>query len=173
NNQDQYDYHEWLKFQIGQAYSFIDVADGIRFIEDDQHASNFFTQLELQSRGGGLYMKLENRFDPYENANELMTALFSTSDNRGDFLSLEYRYERDISELCTGSARLPLTTWLDIYGSIRYSIADSHIWETIYGFNYHPQCWALDFSVDEERDPYDLSFRFMLSLNGLGGLGSE
>jgi len=171
-NLDQYDYHEWLKFQIGQAYSFIDVADGYRFMEDDQHASNFFTQLEVRSYGGGLYMKLENRFDPYDNVNELMTALFSTSDQRGDFISLEYRYERDETELCTGVARLPITTWIDIYGSIRYSIADSHIWETIYGFNYHPQCWALDFSVDEERDPYDLSFRLMLSLNGLGGLGS-
>ena len=172
-NLDQYDYHEWFKFQIGQSYSFIDVADGLRFLEDDQHASNFFTQMEVKSRDGGLYMKFENRFDPYENANELMTALFSTSNQRGSSLSLEYRYERNTAELCTGVARLPLASWLDIYGSIRYSIEDSHIWETIYGFNYHPQCWSLDFSVDEERDPYDLSFRLLLSLNGLGGLGSN
>ncbi len=170
---DQFDYHEWLKFQVGQAYSFIDVADGVRFLEDDQHASNFFSQLELRSRGGGLYMKLENRFDPYDNANELMTALISTNGRRGDFLSLEYRYEREIAELVTGVGRLPLSSWLDVYGSVRYSVADSHIWETIYGFNYHPQCWSLDFSVDEERDPYDLSFRLLLSLNGLGGLGSN
>ena len=170
---DEFDYHEWLKFQIGQAYSFIDVADGHRFLEDDQHASNFFSQLELRSRGGGLYMKLENRFDPYANANELVTALFRTRDRRGDFLSLEYRYERDIAEIFTGVGRLPLWSWLDVYGCIRYSVADSHIWETIYGFNYHPQCWSIDFSVDEERDPYDLSFRILLSLNGLGGLGSN
>ena len=170
---DQFDYHEWLKFQVGQAYSFIDVADGRRFLEDDQHASNFFSQLELRSRGGGLYMKLENRFDPYTNANKLVTALLSTRDRRGDFLSLEYRYEQEIAEIFTGSARLPLWSWLDIYGSIRYSVADSHIWETIYGFNYHPQCWSIDFSIDEERDPYDLSFRILLSLNGLGGLGSN
>ena len=170
---DEFDYHEWLKFQVGQAYSFIDVADGHRFLEDDQHASNFYSRLESRSRGGGLYMKLENRFDPYENANELMTALLSTRDQRGDFLSLEYRYEQDIAELVTGSTRLPLWSWLYVYGSIRYSVADSHIWETIYGFNYHPQCWSLDFSVDEERDPYDLSFRLLLSLNGLGGLGGN
>ncbi len=170
---DQFDYHEWLKFQVGQAYSFIDTADGRRFLEDDQHASNFYSQLELRSRGGGLYMKLENRFDPYDNANELMTALLSTNDRRGDFLALEYRYEQDIAEIITGSARLPLWSWLDVYGNIRYSVADSQIWETIYGFNYHPQCWSLDFSVDEERDPYDLSFRILLSLNGLGGLGSN
>ena len=170
---DEFDSQELLKFQIGQAYSFIDVADGRRFLEDDQHASNFFSQLEMRSRRGGLYMKLENRFDPYTNTNELMTALLSTHDLRGDFLSLEYRYEQEIAEIFTGSARLPLWSWLDLYGSIRYSIADSHIWETIYGFNFHPQCWSLDFSVDEERDPYDLSFRILLSLNGLGGLGSN
>ncbi|MEA3332641.1 MAG: LPS assembly protein LptD [Pseudomonadota bacterium] len=170
---DEFDYHEWLKFQVGQAYSFIDVADGRRFLEDDQHASNFYSRLELRSRGGGLYMKLENRFDPYENANELMTALLSTGNQRGDFLSLEYRYEQEIAELVTGSASVPLWSWLDVYGSIRYSVADSHIWETIYGFNYHPQCWSIDFSVDEERDPYDLSFRILLSLNGLGGLGGN
>ena len=170
---DEFDYQELLKFQIGQAYSFIDIADGQRFLTDDQHASNFFSQLEMRSRRGGLYMKLENRFDPYTNTNELMTALLSTSDRRGDFLSLEYRYEQEIAEIFTGSARLPLLSWLDLYGSIRYSVADSHIWETIYGFNYHPQCWSLDFSVDEEREPYDLSFRLLLSLNGLGGLGSN
>jgi len=118
-------------------------------------------------------MKLENRFDPYDNANELMTALISTNDRRGNFLSLEYRYEREIAEILTGVGRLPLSSWLDVYGSVRYSIADSHIWETVYGFNYHPQCWSLDFSVDEERNPYDLSFRLLLSLNGLGGLGSN
>ncbi len=169
---DQFDYHEWLKFQIGQAYSFIDVADGHHFLEDDQHASNFFSQLELHSRGGGLYIKLENRFDPYTNANELMTALLRTRDQHGDSLSFEYRYERDYAEIVTGACRLPLWSWLDVYGSIRYSIADNLIWETTYGFNYHPQCWSIDFLVDEEHDPYDISFRFLLSFNGLGAWGS-
>ncbi|MBN2809460.1 MAG: LPS-assembly protein LptD [Deltaproteobacteria bacterium] len=170
---EQFDYHEWLKFQVGQAYSFIDVADGQRFFENDQHASDFFSKLELHSRDGGLYMKLENRFDPYQNANQLVTALLSTNNQGGDFLSLEYRYERDLAELFTGVGRLPLMPWLDVYGSIRYSLVDNHIWETIYGFNYHPQCWSLDFSIDEEHEPYDLSFRLLLSLNGLGGLGKN
>ncbi|MBN2706122.1 MAG: LPS-assembly protein LptD [Deltaproteobacteria bacterium] len=170
---DRFDYHEWLKFQVGQAYSFIDVADGRRFFSDDRHASAFFSRLELKSRGGGLYMKVENRFDPYENACQLMSALLSTRDRRGNFLSLEYRYEQELLEILTTSAHLPLWRWLDVYGAVRYSIADSHLWETIYGFNYHPQCWALDFSINEERDPYDLSFRLLVSFNGLGGLGSK
>jgi LPS-assembly protein len=170
---EDYDYHEWLKFQIGQSYSFIDVADGWRFLTDDQHASDWFSQLEVNSRNGGFYMKLENRFDPYTNANNLMTALLSTRDERGDFLSLEYRYERDLAEVFTGSGRVPLWSWLDVYGSVRYSIAASEFWETLYGFNLHPQCWALDFAVDKEYNPDDLTFRVLISLNGLGSLGNE
>lgn len=171
--EESWDYHEWLKFEIGQAYSFIDVADGENFLSDERHASNFFSCLELKSRGGGLYAKFENEYDPYENGNQLMTALLATRTGRGDFLSLEYRYEQAIAEIFTGSARLPVWYWLDLYGSFRYSIADAHLWETIYGFNYHPQCWSLDFSIDEERDPDDISFRLLLSFSGLGGLGSN
>ena len=170
---DQYDYHEWLKFELGQAYSFIDVADGERFLSDRRHASDFYSRLELTSRGGGLYAKFENEFDPYENGNQLLTALLAARSRRGDFFTVEYRYEDSVAEVVTGSARLPLWYWLDVYGSIRYSIADAHLWETIYGFNYHPQCWSLDFSVDEERDPDDRSFRLLLSFSGLGGLGSS
>ncbi len=172
-HQGEYDYHEWLKFQIGQSYSFIDVADGWRFLRDDHHASDIFSQLELNSRGGGFYMKLENRYDPYLNGNNLMTAYLSARGQRGNFLSLEYRYERDLAEVFTSSCRLPLWSWLDIYGSLRYSVADSDLWETMYGFNYHPQCWAIDFSVDKEYNPDDLTFRVLLSLNGLGSVGNE
>ncbi len=171
--ENEYDYHEWLKVQIGQSYNLIDVADGERFTRNDHHASDIYSQLELTSYGGGLYAKLENRFNPYRNGNDLMTAYLRGRDGRGDFLSLEYRYDREQLEVFTGSTYFPLWSWLDIYSSVRYSLADSDFWETMYGFVYHPQCWSIDFSVDKEYHPNDLTFRVLLSLNGLGSLGNK
>ncbi len=172
-SQPGYDYHEWLKFQIGQSYNFIDVPDGWRFTRPNRHASDWFSQLELKSRGGGLYVKLENRFNPYISGNDLMTALVKARDRRGDFLSLEYRYERDLAEVFTGSGRVPVLSWLDFYSSLRYSFRASEYWETLYGFNLHPQCWALDFAVDKEYNPDDLTFRVLVTLNGLGSIGKQ
>ena len=171
--ENEYDYHEWLKFQIGQSYNLIDVADGVRFTKNDRHASDIYSQLELTSYGDGLYVKLENQYNPYRNGNDLMTAYLRGRDGRGDFISLEYRYDREQLEVLTGSTYFPLWSWLDIYSSVRYSLADNDFWETMYGFIYHPQCWSIDFSVDKEYHPNDLTFRVMLSLNGLGSLGNK
>ncbi|MBN2333354.1 MAG: LPS-assembly protein LptD [Deltaproteobacteria bacterium] len=164
-----YTYHQYLKAKVSQSYNLINEPNGDQFSSTDDF-SNIEAQLEFWSRKY-FYGKVEGEFNPYDTWLESFSSLASWHDTRNDRLSLEYRYERDRLEEYTLTGYLPLLMTLDLYGSIRYSLLDNLLWESVYGVNYHPQCWAIDFSVAEEHQPYDLQFRMLLTLNGLGSFG--
>ena len=164
-----YDYHQYFKAELEQSYNLIDEANGDQFI-DNHNFSDIKAQLEFWSRKY-FYGKLESEYDPNDNRTQTFSTVLRFRGNRREQLRVEYRYERDNLEDYIVSGYLPMTSTLDIYGSARYSMLEKLMWESIYGFNYHAQCWAIDFSIKEERQPYDLQFRMLLTLNGLGTIG--
>ncbi len=166
-----YDYHQYFKAELEQSYNLINEANGDQFI-DNHNFSDIKAQLEYWSRKY-FYGKLESEYDPNDNQTQTFSTVLRFRDNRQDQLRVEYRYERDNLEDCIISGYLPITPTLDIYGSARYSMLEKLMWESIYGFNYHAQCWGIDFSIKEDRQPYDLQFRMLLTLNGLGTLGQK
>ncbi|MEA2109273.1 MAG: LPS assembly protein LptD [Pseudomonadota bacterium] len=166
-----YDYHQYFKVELQQSYNLIDEVNGDQFT-DNHNFSDVKAQLEYWSRKY-FYGKLESEYDPNDNQTQTFSTVLSFQDKRQDRLRFEYRYERDDLEDYIVSGYLPMTPTLDIYGSARYSALEKLMWESIYGFNYHAQCWAIDFSVKEEHQPYDLQFRMLLTLNGLGTIGQQ
>jgi len=171
NHDGGYDYHQYFKAELGQSYNLINEPNGDQFI-DNHDFSDIKAQLEYWSRKY-FYGKLESDYDPNDTQSRTFSTLLKFRDNRHDQLSMEYRYERDILEDYIVSGYLPITPTLDIYGSARYSLLEKLMWESIYGFNYHAQCWGFDFSIKEEHRPYDLQFRVLLTLNGLGTIGQK
>lgn len=166
-----YDYHQYFKAELQQSYNLIDEVNGNQFT-DNHNFSDVKAQLEYWSRKY-FYGKLESEYDPNDNQTQTFSTVLSFQDKRQDQLRVEYRYERDDLEDYIVSGYLPMTSTLDIYGSARYSALEKLMWESIYGFNYHAQCWAIDFSIKEEHQPYDLQFRMLLTLNGLGTIGQQ
>ncbi|MCD6151903.1 MAG: LPS assembly protein LptD, partial [Deltaproteobacteria bacterium] len=166
-----YDYHQYFKAELGQSYNLINEPNGDQFI-DNHDFSDIKFQLEYWGRKY-FYGKLESEYDPNDSQTQTFSTLLGFRDNRQDQLRVEYRYERDNLEDYIINGYLPITPTLDIYGSARYSMLEKLMWESIYGFNYHAQCWGIDFSIKEDRQPYDLQFRMLLTLNGLGTLGQK
>ena len=171
NQKGGYDYHQYFKAELGQSYNLINKPNGDQFI-DHHDFSDIDAQLEYWGRKY-FYGKLESAYDPNDRQTRTFSSLFRFNDNRHDRLSIEYRYERDNLEDCVVNGYLPLTATVDVYGSARYSLLDKLMWESIYGFNYHAQCWAVDCSIKEDHRPYDLQFRMLVTLNGLGTIGQK
>jgi len=164
-----YDYHQYLKAELGQSYNLINEPNGDQFI-DNHDFSDIKVQLEYWGRKY-FYGKLESEYDPNDIQTQTFSTLLGFRDNRQDQLRVEYRYERDNLEDYIINGYLPVIPTLDIYGSARYSMLEKLMWESIYGINYHAQCWGIDFSIKEDHRPYDLQFRLLLTLNGLGTIG--
>jgi LPS-assembly protein len=167
----EYGYHQYFRGGIWQVFNLVDDPNGDEFITAGRDFSAIDLELEWWGRRY-LYAKVEGAYDPEETRLDTFAALgrlTGATDSR--YLQLEYRYDRLWLDEFIASGYLPVLTALDLYGSLRYSVDDDFAWEKVYGINYHPQCWALDFSVSEERRPYDITFRALLSFYGLGSLG--
>lgn len=87
--------------------------------------------------------------------------------NRGDMFSIDYRYEKDtvIHEI-NAEAETKLTNTLILQGDIKQSLDNDETVSSSLNLIYHPQCWALKFSV--ENTPDDERIAVVLSLEGLG-----
>ncbi len=166
-----YDYHQYLKAELKQSYNLINEPNGYQF-DDEDDFSNVWGKLEYWSLKY-FYGKLETELDPNDTETKTFSTLLSFHDTRRHRVSVEYRYERDRVEDFIAHGYLPISPTMDIYGSARYSMLEKIMWESIYGFNYHAQCWGVDLSVKEDRRPYDLQFRVLLTLNGLGTIGQQ
>jgi len=166
-----YDYHQYLKAELKQSYNLINEPNGYQF-DDEDDFSNIRGKLEYWSLKY-FYGKLETELDPNDTQTKTFSTLLNFHDTRRHRVSVEYRYERDRVEDYIIHGYLPITTTVDIYGSARYSMLEKVMWESIYGFNYHAQCWGVDLSVKEDHRPYDLQFRILLTLNGLGTIGQQ
>lgn len=86
---------------------------------------------------------------------------------RGDNFSIDYRYEKDASiHEINAQVETKLTNTLIIQGDIEQSLENSRTVSSSLNLIYHPQCWALKFSV--ENTPDDERIAVILSLVGLG-----
>jgi LPS-assembly protein len=95
-------------------------------------------------------------------------------DNRGDFLSVTYRYQRESEETnsirdidnITGRLGVQLTDTLSVEGTNSYNFETDQRTLTRFEFSYKPQCWALH--ANYINRPNDWSFGFTIELKGLG-----
>jgi lipopolysaccharide assembly outer membrane protein LptD (OstA) len=90
-------------------------------------------------------------------------------DMRGDKLLVDYRYKRDTSETVYTNLALKISERLSMRGEYERNIFDSKDLKYGFGFLYEAQCWSFDFNLTKEED--DLSFLFMITLYGIGGIG--
>ncbi|MGD2037710.1 MAG: LPS assembly protein LptD, partial [Desulfobacterales bacterium] len=95
-------------------------------------------------------------------------------DNRGDWLYVNYRYEKSNEETenakdiqsITGRIKVKLTDSLSVNGENVYNFESDQRIRTAGGFTYTAQCWSFDFKYTDEPDDWKVSFK--IALTGLG-----
>jgi LPS-assembly protein len=106
------------------------------------------------------------RYDVNAGEWEELNSRIDISDERGDSLTSEYRYTRDTVEEVNFSARAKIIKALDLFYSIRRNELYKKSFETMYGIDYHRQCWSAELSYTESDD--DRSIMLIFSLYGFG-----
>ncbi len=90
-------------------------------------------------------------------------------DNRGDFLSVGYRYTRESLREINLYLKASLTSSIDAVYILRRNLLDKKTIESTYGVKYRRQCWLFEINVTSGE--YDQTVMGYISLMGLGGGG--
>jgi len=156
---------ELLFLRLGQYYDVTTSHDPF---------SSFF--LELRSRPTTFwYIKTNLEYDIYDKEFEAFNTLFRFQDRRGDFLRLEYRYTKDRIEEIDTFAGVEISRNFGVFFENRQARHENRTLETIFGFNYHPQCWGttLSYRIRPGTEGRDRERKFILEfyLKGIGKVG--
>ena len=171
-----YSYTDILRFELEQTYDFQ---------EGENTASNkaFSPLLARLDLFPGKYVALDA---------DALYSVYDTKflshniggkfwDNRGDRLSMEYRYTRDSDEIDFNESksilldlRVKVTDRLAVRGDYEYNFLDDTRVQTGFGINYKADCWSFDGSVIDKinaDNTRDLKYEIKINLFGLGEFG--
>lgn len=156
---------ELLFLRIGQFYDAT---------TSDDPFSDFF--LELRSRPSPFwYFKSNLEFDLYDQEFETFNTLVRFQDRRGDFIRVEYRFSKDRIEQIDTHAGVELGRNVGVFFQNRQARHDNRTLETIFGLNYHPQCWGttLSYRVRPGTEGRDREKKVLVEfyLRGIGKVG--
>ena len=176
-----YTYRQFLRFYLEQAYDFNEAA------EDDparwkngktrEPFSPLFAKLDITP---GRYFSLgaDAQWSTYETGLISHSVAATLSDQRGDRLFLEHRYQEDADSddpagLESFNARLLLqiNDRLSATGEYERDIKNQNDLLSGIGVLYKSQCWSIKLAYTQEDDAQ--TYSFMVGLYGLGELGSE
>jgi len=156
---------ELLFLRIGQFYDAT---------TSDDPFSDFF--LELRTRPSPFwYIKSNLEFDLYNQEFDAYNTLVRFQDRRGDFIRVEYRFSKDWIEEIDTQAGLELSKDVGVFFQNRHAQHDDRSLETIFGFDYHPQCWGtiLSYRTRPGTEGRDSEKKVMVEfyLQGIGKVG--
>jgi LPS-assembly protein len=93
------------------------------------------------------------------------------SDDRGDRFITEHIREEDETESIKFGVIAVLTEKFSLYTGLERDLQDKKDIETGISLLYKSGCWSADFGRTET--PHDISYSLLVSLYGLGGVGSS
>jgi len=156
---------ELLFLRVGQFYDAT---------TSDDPFSDFF--LEFRSRPTSYcYIKSNLEYDIYDEELDVFNAMLRLEDRRENFLRFEYRYSKDRIEEIDTSAGFGISENVGIFFENRKAQHANRTLETIFGLNYHPQCWGttLTYRIRPRTEGRDKETQIMVEfyLKGVGKVG--
>ena len=158
-----YDYNEFCRFKLEQSYDINKEKEG-----DPEPFSPIHGELEFTPEKY-FYIRADADWSHYDNNFRSRNISATLHDERGDRLSVEHRYQRDTSETLYADADVKLSDRLSMSGEYERNIFDGVNLKYGLGFLYETQCWSFLSSFAKEGE--DFSFRFMVTLFGIGQIG--
>jgi LPS-assembly protein len=158
-----YNYHRFCRFYLEQTYDIAAARD------DQTHPfSDIYGELEL-ALSRYLALDADASYDPYGSRFSSHNVSATLNDVRGDQLTVEHRYSKDLNESIRSTASLRLTDRLTLKGEYERNLLEGTDIVKGAGLIYTTQCWSLGFRYAVEGQ--DKQFGFLVNLAGLGGVG--
>ncbi|RPH51230.1 MAG: LPS-assembly protein LptD [Desulfobacteraceae bacterium] len=161
-----YAYNEFLRIKIEQSY---DIKEEREHSKDGRPFSPVYGELKL-SPVKYISLSADATWSTYDGWFVTRNASGALSDNRGDSLFAEYRFDRDSIESLLSILNLKIFDNLLLKADHELNIRDNRRIKTGIGFLYTAQCWSVDLRYTDEVD--DKIYSFMINLTGLGGIGN-
>jgi LPS-assembly protein len=169
-------YQDFARLKFSQSYNLeepeIEVQTGIG---SDRPFSNIFTQLDLTP---GNYVKLtyKNEWSPYSGDFKRNDLLLKLWDQRGDWIRVDYREQRDedgrtLFNEIDGRLTINLLGGVSFSYRNNYSFEQKQNLETDYILEIKRQCWGI--SVIFVDKPDERKFMVGFNLLGVGGLAPQ
>ena len=158
-----YGYNEFLRFKLQQSYDINKEKE-----DDPEPFSPIHGELELYP-ARYFSVNADADWSHYDSNFRSRNLAASFWDMRGDKLSVDYRYQKDISETVYTNLELKVSDRLSIHGEHERNIFDGKDLKYGVGFLYETQCWSFDFNFTKEEE--DLGFTFLIRLFGIGAIG--
>ncbi|MDL1963070.1 MAG: LPS assembly protein LptD [Deltaproteobacteria bacterium] len=161
-----YSYNEFCYFLIKQSYNIGAARD-----DNPKPFSPIYAELEL-SPVKYLSLQADAEWCRYEDSFLSRNVAVTLSDYRGDKLFVEHRYTLDSSESIYYNINLIISDNLEVFGEYERNIYNSRDIKAGIGFLYKSQCWSIKCSYEDENEN-DRKYGFIVSLYGLGEIGTE
>lgn len=161
-----YNYNQFCRFLIEQGYD-IGEARGDNF----EPFSPIYAELEL-SPAKYLSLQADAEWCQYEDSLLSRNVAVTLSDYRGDRLFVEHRYALDSRESIYYNINLKMLDSLEVFGEYERNIYDGRDIRSVIGFLYESQCWSIRCFYEDEEES-DRRYGFIVSLYGLGEIGTE
>jgi LPS-assembly protein len=169
--------YEYGKLKISQSYSLGD-------------------PIAINSKGnGGDFSNIQGElwwnFNPYLSAHsdvelnpyrwsfDIFNVLIQAKDRRDDVVQVQYRNTRGNDKQINVNGRIKTINPLYLYGGFYYNLLERTRVQTIYGAEYHSQCWSVGcYVTDKNRSPdgtqrREWKFSFYFTLLNIGSGGSR
>ncbi|OQY59310.1 MAG: hypothetical protein B6245_07375 [Desulfobacteraceae bacterium 4572_88] len=167
-------YRRFCRFKLEQSYDLdeADESDPAKWRNPGKKRPFLPTYGEVElipARFLSLWADAE--WDHYEGAFRSCNIAADLSDNRGDRLFVEHRYEQDLRESLYTELTVRFSDALSAYADYERNLHDGKEIRRRMGMSYAAQCWSADFRHSYETG--DHRYAFMINLYGLGSIGSK
>ena len=176
DSQTEYAYNDFLRFKLEQSY---DINEG-KENDPDKPFSPILAELDLFP-GKYIAVDADATWSVYELETLSHNIAANLWDDRGDKLSVEYRYAKDSNETDFNQANslvssliVKATDSLTLRGNWEYNFLEDVTVEAGFGLNYTAKCWSFDGIIRQRTgidDDKKYDFEININLFGLGEFG--
>jgi LPS-assembly protein len=171
-----YSYNDFLRFELEQSYDIKEAKQK----DSEKPFSPIGARLDIFP-GKFIALDADALWSVYDYKFLSHNIGANLWDQRGDRLSVEYRYTRNSDEISLNAAqsffgdlRVQVTDRLRVSGLYEYNFLDKTRVQTGFGLNYTADCWSFEGRVVDKvnvENKTDLNWEFKIKLFGLGEFG--
>lgn len=164
---DKFTYLEFLRFKLSQTFDIREYRSS-KAEADRRPFSPVSVEFDLLP-GKYLSYRTQASYDTNDGEWKTINHDLTLSDSRGDSATIGYRYTQDSVEEINLNLKAKATKTLDLIYIQRRNEFDHKDLEKTYGFDYHKQCWSVEFTYSDLDN--DRRYMAVFSLYGLGKVG--
>ncbi len=177
---ENFQYQRFFRLELGQSYDFYDYdydkphydygSSDRSNPEEGRHLSPLYGRLDITPLHWFSVLADSEWSHGDKDFISYNTAL-SFRDQRGDSFFAEHRYTKNENESLYMRLHLRIFPFLSAYAAYERDLEMNEDLKQSLGLRYQAQCWTMNLRYSKEED--DRSFGFMVSLHGLGSVGSD